>query len=139
MQAALRGGDKIRLGAIRMALAAIKLREIDSRRTLDDAAVIAVLEKMIKQGRDASGQYQEAKRPELAAKEDAEVQVFQAYLPQPLGEAEIENLVAAAIRAAGATGVADMGKVMAAIKAEAQGRVDMSAVAARVRSALGAG
>jgi uncharacterized protein len=138
MDSALRAGDRVRLGAIRLALAQVKQREIDSRATLDDAGVIAVLEKMIKQGRESQRQYEAAGRTDLAAKEAAEIEVFQSYLPEALSEAEIEALISAAIEATGASSIKDMGKVMAAVKARARGRVDMAAVSARVKTALGA-
>ena len=138
MQAALRAGDKARLGVLRMALAAIKQREVDSRTTLDDAAVVAVLEKMIKQGRESIQQYHSGDRADLVAKESAEIAVLEQYLPARLDDAELDALIAEAIAATGAAGMKDMGKVMSAIKARAAGRVDMSVAGARVRAALGA-
>jgi uncharacterized protein YqeY len=136
--AAMRSGDKPRVGALRMALAGIKQREVDSQTTLDDAGVIAVLEKMIKQGRDALEQFKSGGRADLVAKESAEIAVFEQYLPARMSDAEIDALIAEVIAATGAQGPKDMGKVMAALKAKVQGRADMSAVSARVREVLSA-
>lgn len=136
MKSAMRSGDKLETGALRMALAAIKTKEIEVRQTLDDPAVIGVLEKLIKQGRDAHQQFETAGRAELAAKEAAEVAVFERYLPQALDSAELEALIAEAIADTGAAEIKDMGKVMGQIKAKAAGRVDMAAVSARVREIL---
>ena len=138
MTTALRAGAKLELGALRMALAAIKLREIEVRGPLGDDAVVSVIGKLIKQGRDAEQQFEAAGRSELAAKEAAEIAVFERYLPKALGVDEVEALIARSIEASGATGASDMGRVMTAIKAEAAGRVDMSAVSARVREILSA-
>ncbi len=136
IKAAMRAGDHARLSALRMALATIRQREVDTREPLTDGDVLALLEKMIKQGRDAAEQFEQAGRADLAAKESGEVEVLESYLPEPLTEAEIDALVAAAIDETGAATVKDMGRVMAAIKAQAAGRVDMSAVSAKVRAAL---
>jgi uncharacterized protein len=137
--AAMRAGDKARLGILRMALAAIKQREVDTRTTLDDAAVLAVLEKMIKQGRDALQQYAAGSRTDLVEKESFEIEVLEQYLPARLGDAELDALIAKVIAETGAAGPKDIGKVMNSIKAEAAGRVDMGAVNARVRAALNPG
>jgi hypothetical protein len=137
--AAMRSGDKPRVGALRMALAAIKQREVDSQTTLDDAGVVAVLEKMIKQGRDALEQFKSGGRADLVAKESAEIALFEQYLPARMSDAELDALIAEVIAATGAQGPKDMGKVMAALKAKAAGRVDMGAVNARVRAALNPG
>jgi uncharacterized protein YqeY len=134
--AAMRSGDKPRVGALRMALAAIKQREVDSRDALDDAGVVAVLEKMIKQGRDALEQFKSGGRADLVAKESAEIALFEQYLPARMSDAELDALIAEVIAATGAQGPKDMGKVMAALKAKAAGRVDMGAANARVRAAL---
>jgi uncharacterized protein YqeY len=134
--AAMRSGDKARVGALRMALAGIKQREVDSQTTLDDAGVVAVLEKMIKQGRDAVEQFKTGGRADLVAKESAEIAIFEHYLPARMSDAEIDALVAEVIAATGAQSPKDMGKVMAALKAKAAGRVDMGAVNARVKAAL---
>jgi len=136
MQAAMKAGDKPRLSVLRMALAGVKQREVDTRRPLDDAGVTSVLERMIKQGRDSVTQYRDGGREDLAAKEEAEIKVLQTYLPQPLTDAELETLIAEAIDAAKATSVKDLGKVMGVIKAKAAGRVDMSAISGKVRSML---
>ena len=137
MKSAMRSGDKERLATIRLALAAIKQREVDERITLDDGQVLAVLEKMIKQRREAIVQFQSGGRADLVARETAEIGVLQAYLPAQMSEAEIDTLIAQAIAQAGATSVKDMGKVMAAVKSQAQGRADMGVVSARVRARLG--
>jgi uncharacterized protein len=139
MKSALRAGEKVELGALRMALAAIKKQEIEVRATLGDDAILTVLGKLIKQGRDAEEQFAAAGRAELAAKEAAEIAVFERYLPRALSPDEVETLIARAVEATGATDVKDMGRVMAAIKADAAGRVDMGAVSARVREILSAG
>ena len=136
MSAALKAGDKPRLSVLRMALAGVKQREVDTRRPLDDAGVQSVIERMIKQGRDSASQYRDGGRAELAAKEEAEIAVLQTYLPQPLSDSELEALIAQAIDEAKATSAKDMGKVMAIIKSRAAGRVDMGAISGRVRSML---
>ncbi|MBN1236980.1 MAG: GatB/YqeY domain-containing protein [Gammaproteobacteria bacterium] len=136
MKAAMRAGDKPRLAALRLALAGVKQREVDSRQPLDDAGVQNVLERMIKQGRDAMAQYRDGAREDLAAKEAAEIDVWQTYLPEPLSDEELEALISEAIDETGAAGMADMGKVMGIIKARAAGRVDMREANSRVRAAL---
>jgi uncharacterized protein len=137
MKAAMRSGDKERLGAIRMITAAIKQREVDERVTLDDAQVLAVLEKMIKQRRESLQQFQAGNRPDLADKEAAEIALLQSYLPAALAESEVDALIADAVTATGAATIKDMGKVMAWIKARAQGRADMAAVGAKIKAKLG--
>jgi uncharacterized protein len=136
MQAAMRSGDKPRLSVLRMALAGVKQREVDTRRPLDDAGVQTVIERMIKQGRDSLTQFRDGGRADLVAKEEAEIKVLQTYLPQPLTETELDTFIAECIEAAGADNVKDLGKVMGVIKARAAGRVDMSTVSARVRTML---
>jgi uncharacterized protein len=136
MKAALRAGEKARLGALRLALAGVKQREVDTRQPLDDAGVQSVLERMIKQGRDALAQYREGAREDLAAKEAAEIEVWQSYLPEPMSDDELEALITDAIDETGAAGLSDIGKVMGIIKARAAGRVDMREANARVRAAL---
>jgi uncharacterized protein YqeY len=136
MKAALRAGEKERLGTIRLALAAIKQREVDERITLDDAQVLAVLEKMIKQRREAITQFQSGGRADLVAKETAEIAVLQGYLPAQMSDAEIDELIAQSIAASGATSIKDMGKVMALVKPKAQGRADLGAVSARIKQKL---
>ena len=137
MKAALRAKDKQRLGAIRLILAAIQQREVDERIELNEAQTLAVLEKMIKQRRESLTQYQNAGREDLAAQEAFEIELIQAYLPTPLSEAELDALIVHAIAATGAQSVRDMGKVMAVIKDQAQGRADMAAVSARVKARFG--
>ncbi|OOG44354.1 glutamyl-tRNA amidotransferase [Rhodanobacter sp. C06] len=136
MKAAMRGGDKQRLGVIRLVLAAIKQREVDERIELDDAQTLAVLEKMLKQRRDSVSQYAAAGREDLADVERAEMTVIETYLPAQLDSAELDALVAAAIAATGASSPRDMGKVMAAVKEQAAGRADMAQVSARIKAKL---
>ncbi|MBV9697051.1 MAG: GatB/YqeY domain-containing protein [Gammaproteobacteria bacterium] len=136
MKAAMRAGDKARLGTVRMALAAIKQREVDERITLDDAQVLAVLEKLIKQRREAIVQFEAGGRADLVAKEGAEVEVLKAYLPEPLSEPALAALIDEAVRTSGATTLKDMGKVMALVKAQAAGRTDMGALSARIKQRL---
>jgi uncharacterized protein YqeY len=137
MKAAMRSGEKERLGVIRMVTAAIKQREVDERVTLDDVQVMSVLEKMIKQRKESVAQFEAGNRPDLVAKESAEITLLQGYLPTPLTEAEIDELVSAAISATGAVSVKDMGKVMGIVKGKAQGRVDMALVGAKIKAKLG--
>jgi len=137
MKSAMRAGEKQRLATIRLALAAIKQREVDERVSLDDGQVLAVLEKMIKQRREAIAQFQSGGRTDLVAKENAEITVLQGYLPAQLSEAEIDTLIAQAIAATGAASIKDMGKVMAVVKPQAQGRADMGALSARIKQKLG--
>ena len=137
MKTAMRAGDKDRLATIRLALAAIKQREVDERITLDDGQVLAVVEKMIKQRREAIVQFESGGRADLVAKEKAEIAVLQGYLPAQMSDADIDALIAEAIGATGATSVKDMGKVMGYVKPKAQGRADMGAVSARIKQKLG--
>ncbi len=137
MKSAMRAGEKERLATIRMALAAIKQREVDERITLDDAQVFAVLEKMIKQRREAIVQFEAGARADLVAKESAEIKVLEGYLPERASEAEIDALIGEAIAATGAASMKDMGKVVAAVKGKVQGRADMGAVSARIKQRLG--
>jgi uncharacterized protein YqeY len=137
MKTAMRAGAKERLATIRLALAAIKQREVDERITLDDSQVLAVLEKMIKQRREAITQFESGGRADLVAKETAEIAVLQTYLPAQMSDAEVDALIAEAIAATGATTMKDMGKLMAAVKPKAQGRADMGAVSARIKQKLG--
>ena len=136
MKAAMRGGDKHRLGVIRLVLAAIKQREVDERIELDEAQTLAVLEKMLKQRRDSVSQYAAAGREDLADVERAEMTVIEAYLPTQLDPAELDALIAVAIAATGARSPRDMGKVMAAVKEKAAGRADMAQVSAIIKSKL---
>ncbi|WP_347556342.1 GatB/YqeY domain-containing protein [Robbsia sp. KACC 23696] len=136
MKAAMRARETERLGTIRLLLAAIKQREVDERITLDDAAVTAVVEKLIKQRRDSIEQYTNAGRTDLAEVEQAETVILEAYMPAQLDDAAIDAEVAAAIAASGAAGPQDMGKVMGRLKPALAGRADMTKVSARVKAAL---
>ncbi|MDE2271271.1 MAG: GatB/YqeY domain-containing protein [Xanthomonadaceae bacterium] len=136
MKAAMKGGDKRRLGAIRLILAALKQREVDERITLDDAQVLGVLEKMLKQRRDSVTQYEAAQREDLAQQERYEIGVIEAYLPAPLDHAELDALVERCIADAGASSPREMGKVMALLKERAAGRADMAALSQRVKARL---
>ncbi|MEZ0191385.1 GatB/YqeY domain-containing protein [Ralstonia solanacearum] len=136
MKAAMRAKEMDRLGTIRLLQAAIKQREVDERIELDDAAVLSVVDKMIKQRKDSISQFQQAGRDDLVAKESAEVAVLQAYLPAQLSDAEIDAAVRDAVTKAGAAGPQDMGKVMGLLKPALAGRADMTQVSARVKAAL---
>lgn len=136
MKAALRARDAPRLGAVRLLLAAIKQREVDERKELADAEVIAVLDRMLKQRRESIAQFEKGGRADLAASEQFEVQVLSAYLPQALSEAEVQAAVAEAVASSGAKAPADMGKVMALLKPRLAGRADMAGVSALVKAAL---
>ena len=136
MKSAMRAAEKERLATIRLALAAIKQREVDERISLDDTQVLAVLEKMIKQRREAITQFEAGGRADLVAKENAEITVLQGYLPAQMTAAEVDALISEAIAASGATSIKDMGKVMAAVKPKAQGRADMGAISARIKQKL---
>jgi len=136
MKAAMRAKDSERLATIRLLLAAVKQREVDERITLDDAAVVAVVDKLIKQRKDSIAAFQSAGRTDLADKESAEMAVLQTYLPARLSAEEVAAAVAAIVAATGASGPADMGKVMGAAKAELAGKADMGAVSAAVKAAL---
>lgn len=137
MKAAMRAKDAPRLGAIRLLQAAIKQREVDERIELDDTQVIEAIEKMLKQRRDSISQYEAANRHDLADVEKFEVSVLQSYLPQPLTEAEIVELLDKAIADTGASGVKDMGKVVAAVKPQVVGRADMGKVSGLIKARLG--
>ena len=136
MKTALRAGDKRRLGTIRLILAAIKQREVDERIVLDDAQVLAVLDKMAKQRRESVAQYQTAGRQDLVEQESFELEVIQGYMPAALSEAELDELINAAITETGASSIKDMGKVMGVLKPRVQGRADMGAVSARIKAIL---
>ena len=138
MKVAMKGGEKDRLGVIRLVNAAIKQREVDERIELDDAQVLAVMERMLKQRRDSITQFRAAGREDLATREEFEVGVIQAYLPEQLSAAGIEAIVAKAIADVGATGAKDMGKVIGLVKPQVAGRADMGQVTALVRRKLGA-
>ncbi|MEY4961121.1 MAG: hypothetical protein RL610_1300 [Pseudomonadota bacterium] len=138
MKIAMRAGDNKRRDAIRLLQAAIKQREVDERIELDDAAVVAVIEKMLKQRRDSISQYEAAKRMDLADTEKYEVDVLQTYMPKALSNSEIEEALAEAIAATGAQGQQDMGKVMALLKPKLAGRADMGKVSSLVKAKLSA-
>lgn len=138
MKAAMRAGDKPRLGAIRLILAAIKQREVDERIQLDDAQVLEVLGRMLKQRRDSLNQFEAAGREDLAAQERFEIEVVQGYLPAALGDAEVDALLAEALAETGASSPREMGAVMAWLKPRIAGRADMAALSKKVRAALGA-
>jgi uncharacterized protein YqeY len=137
MKAAMKSGDKARLAVVRLMLAAIKQREVDERIELDDAQVLAVLDKMVKQRRDSIQQYGDAGRDDLAAQETAEVEVIQEFLPAALGDDEIAAIIAAAIQESGAASMRDMGKVMGIVKPQVQGRADVGKVSGLVKQQLG--
>ena len=136
MKAAMRAKDKPRLGAIRLIQADIKRIEVDERIEIDDARVLAILDKMVKQRRDSITQYEAAGRQELADIEISEINVIQDFLPTPLTDAEIADMVQAAIAQTGAASMADMGKVMGIIKPQIQGRADAGAVSGLIKAAL---
>jgi uncharacterized protein YqeY len=136
MKAAMRAKDAARLSTIRLILAAIKQREVDERIELDDAAVLGVLEKMIKQRRESIVQFEKGGRQDLANNEKAEVQVLSAYMPAQMGDADIQKEIDSVISATGAAGAKDMGKVMAALKAKLAGKADMGKVSGLVKAKL---
>ena len=136
MKTAMRAKDAERLGTIRLLLAAMKQREIDERITLDDAAVVAIVDKLIKQRKDSITAFEQAQRQDLADKEAAELKVLAAYLPERMGAEEITAEVSAIVAELGATGPGDMGKVMGAVKTRLAGKADMGLVSAAVKAAL---
>lgn len=136
MKSAMRAKDSVRLGAVRLLLAAIKQKEVDERSEPDDAAITAIVEKLIKQRKDSISQFQAAGRADLVAAEQAELAVLQAYLPEQLSSAEIEAAVAAAIAESGATSARDMGKVMGLLKPRLAGRADMGHVSSLIKAYL---
>ncbi|VVD74117.1 MULTISPECIES: GatB/YqeY domain-containing protein [Pandoraea] len=138
MKTAMRAKAAERLGTIRLLLAAIKQREVDERITLDDTAIVAVVDKLIKQRKDSISQFQAAGRTDLADKEAAELDVLMVYMPQQLSADEVEQAVKAAVAQTGAAGPQDMGKVMGVLKGQLAGRADMTAVSAQVKAALAA-
>ena len=138
MKAAMKGGDKDRLGVIRLILAALKQREVDERIELDDTQILAVIEKMLKQRRDSIEQFRAAAREDLASKEEFEVGVIQAYLPAQLSDAEIKAIVAKAVTDSGATSAKDMGKVIGLVKPQVAGRADMGKISTLVKTRLAA-
>ncbi|SIQ02206.1 GatB/YqeY domain-containing protein [Marinobacterium stanieri] len=136
MKDAMRAKDKARLGTIRLILAELKRIEVDERIELDDARVLTVLDKMVKQRRDSITQYEAAERPELAEKEQQELEVIKTFLPQPLSDAEITQIIDDAIAESGASSMQDMGKVMAIVKPQVQGRADMGKISGLVKQKL---
>jgi uncharacterized protein len=137
MKSAMRAGEKDRLSCIRMLQAGIKQREVDERISLDDAQVLAVIDKMIKQRKESVAQFQAGNRADLVAKESAEIALLSAYLPAQLDGAELDAMIRDAIAATSAASMKDMGKVMGVLKPKVQGRTDMAALSARIKSALG--
>jgi hypothetical protein len=137
MKTAMRAKDTARLSAVRLLLAAIKQREVDERIQLDDAAVTAVIEKLLKQRKDSATQYEAANRMDLADQEKFEIGVLSAYMPQPLSAEEVAALVKQAVAESGAASAKDMGKVMAWLKPRLAGRADMTSVSGQVKAALG--
>ncbi len=138
MKASMKAGDKPRLGVIRLMMADIKRREVDERIELDDAQVIVVLDKMLKQRRESITQFRAADREDLAVVEEQEIVVIREFLPQPLSEDEINAIVLEAITASNASAIKDMGKVMGLVKPKMQGRADMSVVSAKIKGLLSA-
>jgi uncharacterized protein YqeY len=136
MKNAMRAKDTARLGTIRLLLAAVKQKEVDERIELDDGAVVAIIEKLIKQRKDSISQFQTAKRNDLVAIESAELLILQAYMPEQMSEAEVAAVVAKAVAEVGATGPQDMGKVMGLVKSQLAGKADMGVVSAQVKAAL---
>ncbi|WP_340677889.1 GatB/YqeY domain-containing protein [Paraglaciecola sp.] len=135
---AMRAKDKIRLGTIRMALAGVQQREIDERIVLNDSDILALLTKMVKQRKDAAGQFEKANRQDLVDIELAEIEVLQDFLPQALSEAELSVLITQAVNETQPSGMQDMGKVMAWLKPKVQGRVDMGLLSGKIKAALNA-
>lgn len=136
MKSAMRSGEKERLATIRLILAAIKQREVDERIQLDDVQTLSIIEKMVKQRRESIVQFEAGGRADLVAKENAELVILEAYLPQRLSDTEVDALIDAAIAATGAASMKDMGKVVAHVKTAAAGRADMGAVSGRVKARL---
>jgi uncharacterized protein YqeY len=136
MKNAMRAKDTVRLGTIRLLLAAVKQREVDERIELDDGAVVAIIEKLIKQRKDSISQFQAAKRDDLVAIESAELIILQSYMPEQMSEAEVAAVVAKAVAEVGAAGPQDMGKVMGLVKSQLAGKADMGVVSAQVKAAL---
>jgi uncharacterized protein YqeY len=137
MKAAMRSGERERLGVIRLITSAIKQREVDERIVLDDTQVLSVLEKMIKQRKESVAQFQAGNRQDLVDKENSEITLLQGYMPSPLSDAELDSLIGEAIASTGAASIKDMGKVMAIIKSKAQGRADLGKVGAKIKAKLG--
>ncbi|MHB8346370.1 MAG: GatB/YqeY domain-containing protein [Acidiferrobacterales bacterium] len=138
MKGAMRSREQARLESIRMLLAAIQRREVDERIALDDAQVMSVIEKLVRQGRDSVEQFQRGGRQDLVDKENRDIAVWQSYLPEPLSEMQIDELIANAIGQTGAAGVKDMGKVVASLRPALQGRADMGKVSSKIKLMLAA-
>ncbi|HET7731902.1 MAG TPA: GatB/YqeY domain-containing protein [Usitatibacter sp.] len=136
IKSAMKAREAEKLGALRLLLSAVKQREVDERITLDDAGVVGVIEKMIKQRKDSISQYERAQRQDLADKEKYEISVLEAYMPKQLSAAEVDAIIAEAIAATGARGAADMGKVMGVVKPKLAGRADMGKVSGLVKAKL---
>lgn len=137
LKQAMRDRNQARVDTLRLLTAAIKQREVDERITLDDTQVLAVIDKLVKRSRESIEQYEKGSRADLVAKEQADVAVWQAYLPEQLTAAEIDQLIADAVTAAGAASIKDMGKVMGVLKPKLQGRADIGQVSARIKARLG--
>ena len=137
MKAAMRAKDPARLSAVRLLLAAMKQKEVDERIELSDADVLGIIDKMVKQRRESIAQYEKAARADLVAVEKFEIEVLSAYLPQQMGDAEVAQAIAAAVAESGASGVKDMGKVMALLRPRLAGRADMGKVSGLVKAKLG--
>jgi uncharacterized protein YqeY len=137
MKAAMRSGEKERLGVIRLITSAIKQREVDERIVLDDTQVLSVLEKMIKQRKESVVQFQAGNRQDLVDKENSEITLLQGYMPAQLSDVELDALIGEAVASTGASSIKDMGKVMAIIKSKAQGRADLGMVGAKIKAKLG--
>lgn len=136
MKSAMKAKEKVRLGSIRLLLAAIQRKEVDERITLDDTQTLATVEKIIKQSRDALSQFQDAGRTDLADKELADIAVWEKYLPEQLSSDDVDAMVADALKETGAASIKDMGKVMAVLKPKLQGRADMGQVSTKIKAAL---
>ncbi|MEJ1380869.1 MAG: GatB/YqeY domain-containing protein [Candidatus Sedimenticola sp. (ex Thyasira tokunagai)] len=136
MKAAMKGGEKRRLGVVRLLMAAIKQREVDERIELDDQQILVVLDKMVKQRRDSISQFEQAGRDDLAEQEAYEIEVLKAYMPEALSEEDITSMISEVISSTGAESMRDMGKVMGQLKPKMQGRADMGAVSAQIKQQL---
>ena len=134
---AMRAKNQARVDTLRLLTAAIKQREVDERLTLDDTQILVAIDKLVKRSRESIEQFEKGARPDLAAKEQADIAIWQVYLPQPLSAAEIDQLIAQAVTATGAASIKDMGKVMGVLKPQLQGRADIGQVSARIKARLG--
>jgi len=137
LKQAMRERNQPRVDTLRLLTAAIKQREVDERITLDDTQILAAIDKLVKRSRESIEQYEKGARPDLAAKEQADIAVWQAYLPKQLSDAEVDQLIVDAVAATGATSIKDMGKVMGVLKPKLQGRADIGQVSARIKTRLG--